>query len=57
MSAIATIAGHVANTSDKVVDFMFLELDETGHCVQRALLALDAHRWTAFRLATLVGCS
>ena len=42
MSAIATIAGHVANTSDKVVDFMFLELDETGHCVQRALLALDA---------------
>jgi hypothetical protein len=26
-SAIATIAGHVANTSDKVVDPMFLELD------------------------------
>jgi hypothetical protein len=41
-SAIATIAGHVANTSDKVVDLMFLELDEAGHCVQRALLALDA---------------
>lgn len=41
-SAIATIAGHVANTSDKPVDLMFLELDEAGHCVQRALLALDA---------------
>jgi hypothetical protein len=41
-SAIATIAAHVANTSDKVVDLMFLELDEAGHCVQRGLLALDA---------------
>ena len=59
-SAIATIAAHVANTSDPLVDLMFLELDEAGHCVQRALLALDvfqSHRWTAFRLATLVGCS
>ena len=33
-SAIATIAGHVAKPSDKVVDLMFLELDEAGHCVQ-----------------------
>ena len=41
-SAIATIAAHVDNTSDKVADLMFLELDEAGHCVQRALLALDA---------------
>jgi hypothetical protein len=41
-SAIATIAGHVAKPSDKVVDLMFLELDEAGHCMQRALLALDA---------------
>jgi hypothetical protein len=41
-SAIATIAAHVANTSDPVVDLMFLELDEAGHCVQRALLALHA---------------
>jgi hypothetical protein len=41
-SAIGTIAGHVANTSDPVVDLMFLELDEAGHCVQRALPALDA---------------
>jgi hypothetical protein len=41
-SAIATIAGHVAYPSDPVVDLMFLELDETGHCVKRALLALDA---------------
>jgi hypothetical protein len=41
-SAIATIAGHVVNTSDPVVDLMFLELDEAGHCVQRALHALDA---------------
>jgi hypothetical protein len=41
-SSIATIAAHVANTSDPVVDLMFLELDEAGHCVQRALLALDA---------------
>jgi hypothetical protein len=41
-SAIATIAAHVANTSDPVVDLMFLELDEAGHCVQRALLAVDA---------------
>jgi len=41
-SAIATIAGHVANTSDPIVDLMFLELDEAGDCVQRALLALDA---------------
>jgi hypothetical protein len=41
-SAIATIAGHVASTSDPVVDLMSLELDEAGHCVQRALLALDA---------------
>ena len=42
ISAIAAIAGHVANTSDKVVDLIFLELDEAGHCVQRALLALGA---------------
>jgi hypothetical protein len=41
-SAIATIAGHVANTSDPVVDLMFLELDEAGRCVQRVLHALDA---------------
>jgi hypothetical protein len=41
-SAIATIAGHIAKPSDKVVDLMFLELDEAGHCMQRALLALDA---------------
>jgi hypothetical protein len=41
-SAIATIAGHVAKPSDKVVDLMFLELDQAGHCMQRALLALDA---------------
>ena len=41
-SAIATIGAHVASTSDPVVDLMFLELDEAGHCVQRALLALDA---------------
>src|ERR1035438_5372724 len=41
-SAIATIAGHVASTLDPVVDLMFLELDEAGHSVQRALLAVDA---------------
>jgi hypothetical protein len=41
-SAIATIAGHVASTSDPVVDLMFLQLAEAGHCVQRALIALDA---------------
>src|ERR1017187_9700632 len=41
-SAIATIAGHVANTSDPDVALMFLELDEALHCVQRALLALNA---------------
>jgi len=41
-SAMATIAGHVAKPTDKVVDLMFLELDEAGHCMQRALLALDA---------------
>jgi hypothetical protein len=34
MSATTSIAGHVANTSDKVEDLMFLELDEAGHCVQ-----------------------
>jgi hypothetical protein len=34
-SAIATIAGHVVRPSDKVVDLMFLELDEAGHCMQR----------------------
>jgi hypothetical protein len=41
-SAIVMIAGHIATPSDKVVDLMFLELDEAGHCMQRALLALDA---------------
>jgi hypothetical protein len=41
-SAIGVIASHAANTSDQVVDLMFLELDEAGRCVQRALLALNA---------------
>jgi hypothetical protein len=41
-SAIGVIASHAANASDQVVDLMFLELDEAGHCMQRALLALDA---------------
>jgi hypothetical protein len=36
-----TIVGHVANTSDKLVDLMFVEPDEAGHCVQHPL-ALDA---------------
>jgi hypothetical protein len=40
-SANATIAGHVAEPSDPVTTLMFFELDQAGHSVQRALLALD----------------
>jgi hypothetical protein len=47
MSAIVTIAGHVANTSDKVADFMFLELNEAGHCVQRAPFSPSMHSVTS----------
>ena len=59
-SAIATIAGHVAKPSDKVVDLMFLELDEAGSLPEARpprLRCIQSHRRTAFRLATLVGCS